>query len=269
MRASDEDSPRAAFSVLTWRINLVVVIGLVALSLIAWQSTFEQAHSMRDMVMGLGQIGGRAQGDMSVSVFLTMWATMMVAMMLPTVAPFVLAHLAVTRRRGRGVYPTLVFIAGYLLVWTVVGVVPLIIYKLFAQLSDDAAHSQWLPAVAGMVLVAAGAYQFTGWKRYCLDQCQSPFAFIASHDFAGGAISSLRAGGIHGALCLGCCWALTSVPLVVGLMNLMWMIGIFVLFFVEKSWRYGLVLAKTAGSLLIVLGAVVVARPAMLALISL
>ena len=29
---------------------------------------------------------------------------------------------------------------------------------------------------------------------------------------------------VHGAYCLGCCWALMSVLLVVGLMNLVWML---------------------------------------------
>jgi predicted metal-binding membrane protein len=52
---------------------LAVVIGLIALSVLAWQSTVEQAISMSGMVMGLGQIGGRAQGDMSAAVFLVMW----------------------------------------------------------------------------------------------------------------------------------------------------------------------------------------------------
>jgi predicted metal-binding membrane protein len=269
MIARKQDGPRAAFSVLTWRVNLAVVIGLIVVSMLAWHSTIEQAHSMSDMVMGLGQIGGRAQGDMSAAMFLTMWATMMVAMMLPTVAPFVLAHLAVTRGNGRGIFPTLVFIVGYLVVWTAIGVVPFVIYKAFAQLSDEAAHTHWLPALAGVILFITGAYQFTGWKQYCLDQCQSPLAFIVTHDFSSGAVSSLRAGVIHGAFCLGCCWALTSVLLVVGLMNLMWMAAIFVLFFVEKSWRHGLVLAKITGSLLMLLGATVVAWPALLALISL
>jgi predicted metal-binding membrane protein len=268
INSSQIEGPRAAFSVLSWRINLAVVAALLALSVLAWQGTVEQAISMNGMVMGLGQIGGRAQGDMSASVFLAMWVTMMVAMMLPTVAPFVLAHLAVTRRRGGGAYSTLVFLIGYLLVWSAIGVIPFIAYKAFAQLSTDAAHSLWLPALAGVILFVAGAYQFTGWKQYCVDQCQSPFAFIATHDFAGGALSSLRAGVMHGAVCLGCCWALTSVLVVVGLMNLMWMAGIFALFFIEKSWRHGVVLAKIAGVALMVLGIAVLDAPALLAWIS-
>jgi predicted metal-binding membrane protein len=263
-----QDTLRAAYSILSWRARLAVAIVLLVLSVLAWLSTIDQAISMNGMVMGLGQIGGRAQGDMSPGIFLAMWVTMMVAMMLPTTAPIVLAHLAITRRQGRGVYPTLVFIAAYLLVWSAIGVVPLIAYKAFAQLTGEAAQSHWLAALAGTILIVAGAYQFTGWKQICFDKCQSPFAFIAAHDFGGGAVSALRAGAVHGLFCLGCCWALTAVLLVVGLMNLMWMAGIFALIFVERSWKHGLVLAKIAGVGLLMLGAMIIARPALLALIS-
>lgn len=265
---TEGDTPRAAFTLLSWRIHLVVVVALVALSLYAWRSTIEQANSMSGMVMGLGQIGSRAQGSMSAGLFLTMWVTMMAAMMLPTVAPMVLAHLAVARRRGDGVLSTIAFIGGYLLVWSAIGVVPLFVYWGFAQLSDDAAQSRWLPALAGTILVVAGAYQFTGWKQICLDKCQSPFAFVAMHDFRGGARSALRAGVVHGAFCLGCCWALMAVLVVVGLMNLLWMTTIFLIFFVEKQWKHGIVLAKIAGAALMALGAAVIARPSLLALIS-
>ena len=264
-----EDTPRGAFTVLSWRINAAVIVVLLVLAALAWRSTIEEATSMRGMVMGLGQIGVLAQGTMGAGLFLGMWATMMVAMMLPTLAPMVLAHLAVTRQRGGSALATGAFVGGYLLVWSAIGVVPFAAYLALAQVSDDAAGSLWLPALAGAILMAAGAYQFTGWKRICLDRCQSPFAFVASHDFGGGALSALRAGLAHGAFCLGCCWALTAVLLVVGLMNLLWMAVIFLLFVVEKSWKRGLVTARIAGVVLMALGAAVVARPALLALIAL
>ena len=43
----DKD-PRGAFDLLLWRVNMVVV-ALVALSLLAWISTIEQANSMASM----------------------------------------------------------------------------------------------------------------------------------------------------------------------------------------------------------------------------
>jgi predicted metal-binding membrane protein len=264
----DDDTPRAAFALLPWRTNLVVIVALIALSALAWRSTIDQASSMSGMVMGLGQIGSRVQGSMSAALFLTMWVTMMTAMMLPTVAPMVLAHLAVARRRGKGAVPTIVFIGAYLLTWSAIGVVPLFAYWSFARLDDSAAHSRWLPTVAGTILIVAGAYQFSGWKQICLAGCLSPFAFIATHDFGGGARSAFRAGIVHGTFCLGCCWALMAVMVVVGLMNLAWMTGIFVLFFLEKHWQHGIVLAKVAGSALVAIGVAVIGWPAVLALIS-
>ena len=71
--------------------------------------------------------------------------------------------------------------------------VPLAVYKAFAPLSEDAALLAWLPALAGAILIVAGAYQFTGLKRICFDHCQSPFAFVATHDFAGVALMVLGA----------------------------------------------------------------------------
>ncbi|HEX7271719.1 MAG TPA: DUF2182 domain-containing protein [Casimicrobiaceae bacterium] len=269
MDAPEEDSPRAAFALLSWRVNLTLIVGLIALSVLAWRSTIQDATSMRGMVMGLGQIGWLAQGDMSGGAFLAMWVTMMAAMMLPTIAPMALAHLGVNRRRGRGIYPTLVFIAGYLLVWSTIGLVPLLAYKALAPLSEDAVLLRWLPALAGGILIVAGAYQFTRWKRVCFEHCQSPFAFVASHDFDGGALSALRAGVIHGMICLGCCWALTAVLLVVGLMNLLWMAGIFAIFVIEKTSKRGLAVARVAGIGLIALGIAVFTRPALLAVIAL
>jgi len=266
--ASPQDTPRAAFGLLSWRVNLVVVIALLILSVIAWSSTVDQAVSMSGMVMGLGQIGTLAQGDMSVGIFLAMWVTMMVAMMLPTTAPIVLVHLAVTRRQGRGVHLTALFVVAYLFVWSAIGLIPLLAYKAFAQLADAAAQSYWLPTLAGAILIGAGAYQFTGWKQICFDKCQSPFAFITRHDFGGGVFGALRAGAVHGLYCLGCCWALTAVLLVVGLMNLMWMAAIFALIFAERSWKHGLALAKTAGVGLMILGALIIARPGLLPIVS-
>jgi predicted metal-binding membrane protein len=59
------------------------------------------------------------------------------------------------------------------------------------------------------------------------------------------------------------------VLLLVGLMNLLWMAGIFALIVIEKHWKHGLVVAKVAGVSLIVLGAAVIADPGLLAAISL
>src|SRR5437763_10084190 len=102
-----------------------------------------------------------------------MWAEMMVAMMVPSAAPMVLMFATVNRKRRqqeRPFIPTGMFLLGYLAVWT-----------LFSAL---AAMAQWLlhatallspmmvstsPVLGGLLLIAAGAFQWSPLKRACLN----------------------------------------------------------------------------------------------------
>jgi len=52
-------------------------------------------------------------------------------------------------------------------------------------------------------------------------------------------LSHLKIGLLHGIHCLGCCGGLMLVMVVVGLMNLPWMILLTILIFLEKTWQYG------------------------------
>ena len=255
------ETPRDTLSIFSARVTLVTVGLLVGLAGLAWWSTVRQANSMSDMVSGLGQVGVRMPNDMTIPVFLGMWVAMMVAMMFPTIAPFVLAHRMVVRKRGEGTAPTVAFVGGYLVVWSVIGLVPLLGFLAFRNLSADAADSRWLPTLAGAILIAAGVYQFTKWKAVCLKHCRSPMGFLMTHDFGGGSRSAFKAGVNHGAYCLGCCWALMAVLVVVGLMNLVWMAGIAIVFLLEKNWKHGVTLTKAVGAGLIGLGVAVIVSP--------
>lgn len=259
--ATGQDTPRTAYSVLERRATLSTVALLLALAGVAWWSTVDNAGEMRDMVQGLAQVGAAMPYDMGAPVFLGMWLTMMVAMMFPTIAPIVLLHRLVLRRRGEGVLRTAVFAGGYLAVWTAVGVVPLAVLLAFRDVTEDAT---WVGRAAGAVLVLAGAYQFTRWKQTCARACRSPLTFLATHDFGSGPRGAFRAGVSHGLYCLGCCWALMAVLLVVGLMNLVWMAAIATVFLAEKNWRHGLGLAKVVGTAVLVLGVVVLVDPSVL-----
>jgi len=213
-------------------------------------------------VQGLSSVGTAMMGfDMSVPVFMLMWSTMMVAIMFPTVAPIVLLHRMVMRRRNATVFPTLFFGAGYLVVWTAAGVVPLAVLLAFRHASNN---SGWIAPTSGIVLIVAGAYQFTKWKQICQRACQSPMTFLMKHNFGTGPRGALRTGAAHGLYCLGCCWALMAVLFVVGLMNLAWMAAISVVFLAEKNWRRGNVLSVVVGVGLIVLGAAIFVHPATL-----
>jgi predicted metal-binding membrane protein len=117
----------------------------------------------------------------------------------------------------------------------------------------------WLPRAGGVVIILAGIYQFTPLKDTCLRACRSPLGFILSHNFGSGPAGAVRAGASHGLYCLDCCWALTAVLAVLGLMNIAWMAVFAVIFFVEKNVRRGELLPRVVGAVCIFPGLAIVA----------
>ena len=258
------DTPRRAFSLLERRVTAAVVVSLAGLAALAWLLTVQQAPGMANMAL----IGAPMSMSMSAPLFMATWLTMMVAMMFPAVAPMVLAHRMVTRHRGETALSSGVFMAGYLAVWTISGLVPLALFVVFRA---DAVGSLGESAVAigaGAAVAIAGAYQFTRWKSTCLRACRTPLGFIMTHDFRRGGGGAFLAGLSHGAYCLGCCWALMAVLLVVGLMNLSWMAGLALVFLAEKNWSHGVALTRVVGVALLALGAAIALDPALLHVIS-
>jgi predicted metal-binding membrane protein len=180
-----------------------------------------------------------------------MWAVMMVGMMTPTVAPMVLIYARVARHANGGgeLRPAAWFFSGYLAAWT-----------LFAAL---AALAQWgLEALAlltpmmssasrrfgGMVLVAAGLYQWLPIKDVCLTGCRSPLSFLQRHGgFQASPLGSLRLGFLHGGYCVGCCWALMALLFAVGVMNLLWIAALMCFVLLEKVLPGGRWLSRVAG----------------------
>ncbi|MGH7765736.1 MAG: DUF2182 domain-containing protein, partial [Candidatus Dormibacteraceae bacterium] len=237
-RASSLPRPLAAAIV----VALLVCAGAAWL-VVAWRSAS----------MGMGGVA-----MMDAGIFLVTWVVMMVAMMFPSVYPIVLAHASVVRSRGEGTLPTVAFVAGYLIVWTAAGLVPLAFIHLLNS-SFGMSLGGWLPRLGGAVIVLAGVYQLTPLKNACLKACRSPLGFVMTHDFGGGAISATKAGLNNGLYCLGCCWALMAVLAVLGLMNVAWMAAFAVVFFLEKNWRAGVQLSQAVGLLCILGGIVVIA----------
>jgi predicted metal-binding membrane protein len=69
-------------------------------------------------------------------------------------------------------------------------------------------------------------------------------------------------GGEHGAWCIGCCWGLMLVLLVLGAMSIVWMALVTLLILAEKVLPRGERLAAVAAAALIGLGAWVAVAPA-------
>lgn len=229
----------------TGRLNLGLGTALVALAAGAWYLVVLQSAGM-SMAM-----------EISIPVYLATWVTMLAAMMLPATAPLALAYGRVTQARGGGRLTALPFTAGYLVLWTAAGLIPLAVFIWSRGLVAGMTASPLGPLALSGVLVGAGLYQLSPWKATCLRACRSPIGFVIGHDFDSGARGGLLAGAAHGAFCLGCCWALMVVLTVAGLMSLLWMAGLSLLILAEKNWSRGPGLARIAGAAMIVGGILV------------
>ena len=167
--------------------------------------------------------------------FVITWVVMLAAMMFPSVAPMVVAYARIhTHRRNAGRYAppgsTAVFVAGYLITWTVFGMAAYSLYASVATLVPGlfAADQGGRYLAAGVIMVAA-AYQLTPAKNVALMKCRSPMDFIL-HRMRHGYGGALRMGVEHGAWCVACCWALMVALFALGVMSVGWMavVGAFI-----------------------------------------
>jgi len=242
-----------------WR----VAAGLLGVSAVAWAYL---AHEAREMSLsgvchcaGMMMSGPDVQ-PWSVSALVPlflMWGEMMVAMMLPSAAPMILAFARVNRQRRvqeLPYVPTAVFTLGYLAAW--MG------FSALAALGQWVLHGFMLlspimttrsSGLAGGLLIAAGIFQWTPLKHACLKRCRSPLSLLL-HDWREGRIGALWMGFRNGLYCTGCCWLLMALLFVAGVMNLWWVGLITLLVLAEKAtpptWR----LSVVAGVVLVLWG---------------
>jgi len=212
--------------------------------------------------MGLGMITCSMTMGTPFSVgnallYVLLWGVMMVAMMFPAIVPVVgLFSTIAGRKREQGVpfTPAWVFVAGYLVLWTLAGGVGYTVDLAIQSLPEvfPALRTYGL-VIGGLTLIAAGVYQLTPLKYLCLSQCRSPMGFLLT-SWRDGALGAFRMGLHHGAYCLGCCWSLMAVLFVVGTMNLAWMGILSMVIFVEKIVPHGVEMGKATGLALIALG---------------
>jgi predicted metal-binding membrane protein len=193
-----------------------------------------------------------------------MWAVMMVAMMLPSATPVLLAFTAISTRLAspRPRWHLLAFAGGYVGAWACFSLAATVVQWLLLRLRLVSPMMQSTSAaLAGGLLCSAGIYQFTRWKSACLRRCRSPMAFLVRH-WQAGAGGAARMGLHHGLLCVGCCWALMALLFVLGVMNLWWIVVLTLLVLAEKAlpgWRW---LPEAAGAALIGWGVWLLVHPA-------
>jgi predicted metal-binding membrane protein len=132
------------------------------------------------------------------------WALMLAAMMAPAlIAP--VRHVrdrSFSRRRVRAI---VLFVAGYAAVWMAAGVV------LLALAARLVAPESSLPVA--LLTTIALVWQFSPFKQRCLNRCHA-HSELAAFGLAAD-IDALRFGLTHGVWCVGSCWALMLLPLLV------------------------------------------------------
>ena len=254
------------------RDRVVLVVSLTLLAAFAWSYLLWLSVDMgtggMDMTglrmipsgKGLMMPAHTPWRAMEFAFVFAMWTVMMVGMMTPSAMPMILMYARVGRHAevpGTPLVATAWFVAGYFLVWVAFAVLATLVqWALERTALLDSAMASTSNILGGLVFVAAGSYQWTRLKDVCLTQCQMPFAFLMRRggfrrDVPGCLLLGLR----HGAYCVGCCWALMVLLFVGGVMNLLWIVLLSLLIFLEQVTFLGRQIAPLAGIVLVAAGA--------------
>ncbi len=242
------------------RDSVIVAAGLSGVTVIAWIYMFNMAGGVVSLDQGAQLSSGphmHAWNPLDIVLIFSMWAVMMIAMMVPSESPIVLMFAAINRERHRQQQPFVsagAFFLGYLVAWTM--------FSALATLTQWGLHAATLLShtmvinssiAGGALLFAAGIFQWTPLKYACLSRCRSPLGFLMT-EWREGIVGAFIMGLKRGVYCIGCCWLLMGLMFVAGVMNLLWMVIITIFVFLEKVVPGGFWISRIAGLLLIVWG---------------
>ena len=167
--------------------------GLLALGAACWVIAVRQ---MNGMDMGVATRLG------SFASFFVLWVSMMAAMMLPGAVPAVLRR----AQASGGARAVPLFVGSYLAVWALAGAAVYALYRPHGSVA------------AGVVVIAAGVYEFTPLKRHFRRRCRD----------------SVRSGFQFGLCCTGSSIGLIAMLVALGVMSVTWMSLITVLVLAQK-----------------------------------
>jgi predicted metal-binding membrane protein len=250
---------RTALESLLARDRWLVGGALVVVTGLSWAWIVPMARDMYGSMQGSAAWMLTDTWDFThLALLFAMWTVMMAGMMLPSAAPAVLLYAGVIRKSaaaGRVTAHVYAFMGGYLFVWTGYSLLATVLQRLLAHwllLSPMMEARDRL--FGGALLVAAGLYQFTPFKRACLFSCRSPAECLSRH-WKSGVRGGFYLGAANGLFCLGCCWALMLLLFVGGVMNLWWIAALTIFVLLEKSAPFGQWGGRVSGLLIAAAGA--------------
>lgn len=267
------------------KLQTIILLSLVSTSALAWVVSKDQPDMMKAMM---------TYDPIIISLFTASWTVGMAAMMLPAISPMVLLYnrliksnndtgsgssigkdevsssLVVEEKNNNNDHNTphsstfsyllkmMLFVGCYLAVWALTGIVLLLAWSVplntFVVMGIE---RKQLDIIYGVLLIIAGAYQFSPLKTTCIGYCESPLSFFMRR-WRSGTIGAVKMGTYHGLYCLGCCWPYFLLMVSLGWMNLLWM-GLFAcVIFGEKIWSRGVWVARIAGIGLMTLGLIAI-----------
>lgn len=217
------------------------------------------------------------------SSFLGMWGVMMMAMMLPSLVPMLARYRRAVCCVGQGRLGRLTTLAGlgYFSVWMVFGAIAFPLGVALATMTMQVpALARAVPTATAMVVLIAGALQFSAWKARHLACCRGASGEGVNGARAGrGALDGNWSGSLrrlattrpgyiaawqHGARlgfhCVYCCSGLTAILLVMGVMDLRAMAVVAVAITFERLAPAGERVARIIGAVVIVAGFFLLAR---------
>jgi predicted metal-binding membrane protein len=266
------------------KLQKIILLSLVSTSALAWVISKDPPDMMKAML---------TYDPITISLFAASWTVGMAAMMFPAISPMVLLYnrliksnndtdsgssigkdevsssLVVEEKNNNDhnkshsstfsyFLKMMLFVGCYLAVWALTGIVLLLAWSVpmntFVVMGIE---RKQLDIIYGVLLIIAGAYQFSPLKTTCIGYCESPLSFFMRR-WRRGAIGAVKMGTYHGLYCLGCCWPYFLLMVSLGWMNLLWM-GLFAcVIFGEKIWSRGVWVARIAGIGLMTLGLIAI-----------
>jgi len=199
------------------------------------------------------------------AAFLGMWVVMMVAMMLPSLVPMLRGYRHAVRARNArhlGALTTLVGLS-YFAVWSAFGVAAFAVSAVLVALEIRwplLAHA--VPVAAGIAVLGAGVVQFSAWKAGQLVRCREAAGAGCALPANGG--TAWRHGARLGLHCCGSCAGLTTILLVVGVMDLRVMVIVAIAITLERLAPVGEHVARAIGAAAAATGLLLIARAVLL-----
>lgn len=230
----------------------IVAFFTYIIALISWIAILMRWLPMPGSVKGLHMTDPGAPEAMALSngisgvfLYLFMWGVMMVAMMYPSSVPLFRMYSSTIQGTTNleKVICVSTFMGTYTLLWTITGIIPLTV-NLVLPIAVIANENIGL--LLGGTFLLLSAYQLSPYKNQCLKYCRTPLSFLMKYHSTG-----VRGAGYmsikFSIFCVGCCWALFTVMVIIGSMNILWMAIITIILSLERILKKGDILAKGIG----------------------